>query len=242
MTTLLLRLAGPMQSWGSSSRFSSRHTELAPTKSGVLGLVASAQGRRRTDEVTDLAALRFGVRVDQPGRVERDFQTARLAEHLLTGNSRHDNMPITRRYYLSDAVFIAAIEGDRAIVEAIADSIKSPHFPLYLGRRSCPPSAPIVIGVTDKPLATALREADWAAASWWQRKSSKTVALELLMDEHADSPDVAGDSVTQRDVPIAFNPERREYGWRTVTRSSCTVNNPRGVSDSHEPFAALGGA
>lgn len=38
MTALLLRLAGPLQSWGTSSRFTRRATDRAPSKSGVIGL------------------------------------------------------------------------------------------------------------------------------------------------------------------------------------------------------------
>ena len=54
MTVLLLRLAGPLQSWGVKSRFTVRATELAPTKSGIIGMLAAAVGRRRTDPIEDL--------------------------------------------------------------------------------------------------------------------------------------------------------------------------------------------
>jgi CRISPR system Cascade subunit CasD len=39
MAVLLLRLAGPMQAWGTQSRFVNRDTELEPSKSGVIGLL-----------------------------------------------------------------------------------------------------------------------------------------------------------------------------------------------------------
>ena len=42
MSTLLLRLAGPMQSWGTDSKFDIRRTGREPSKSGVIGLVAAA--------------------------------------------------------------------------------------------------------------------------------------------------------------------------------------------------------
>ena len=77
MTVLLLRLAGPLQAWGVRSRFTVRSTELAPTRSGIIGMLSAAIGRRRTDPIEDLLSLRFGVRKDQPGRVIRDFHTAR---------------------------------------------------------------------------------------------------------------------------------------------------------------------
>ncbi|MFW0768389.1 type I-E CRISPR-associated protein Cas5/CasD, partial [Trabulsiella odontotermitis] len=59
MTALLLRLAGPLQSWGTSSRFSRRGTDRVPSKSGVVGLLAAAQGRRRTDPLEELLGLRM---------------------------------------------------------------------------------------------------------------------------------------------------------------------------------------
>ena len=113
MTTLLLLLAGPLQAWGDSSRFSRRDTRMVPTKSGVLGLLAAAQGLRRTDPLEDLVHLRFGVRSDQPGSLQRDFQTA---IDWRTGKS----MPLSYRYYLADARFVAGVEGPRPVVEGLA--------------------------------------------------------------------------------------------------------------------------
>ena len=129
MTVLLLRLAGPLQSWGVKSRFTVRATELAPTKSGIIGMLAAAVGRCRTDPIEDLLSLRFGVRKDQPGRVIRDFHTART----LDGKT---SMPLSERYYLADAVFLAGIEGDTALLEGLDEALRHPFFPLYLGRRS----------------------------------------------------------------------------------------------------------
>ena len=80
MSTLLLRLAAPMQAWGSDSRFEVRRTGREPTKSGVIGLLAAALGRSRADSVADLCRLRLGVRVDQEGRLLRDFHTAHQGE------------------------------------------------------------------------------------------------------------------------------------------------------------------
>ena len=57
MKTLLMRLAGPMQSWGTQSQFRERDTGLEPSKSGVIGLLCAALGRPREESVADLAAL-----------------------------------------------------------------------------------------------------------------------------------------------------------------------------------------
>ncbi|MGW5341956.1 type I-E CRISPR-associated protein Cas5/CasD [Streptomyces sp. NPDC004050] len=76
---LLIRLAGPLQSWGLVSRFTRRDTHSRPTKSAVIGLCAAALGLDRTADLhaedLPLAELRFGVRADQPGVPVRDYHT-----------------------------------------------------------------------------------------------------------------------------------------------------------------------
>src|SRR5690606_19400754 len=74
-STIVLRLAGPLTSWGSASQFNRRDTDNEPTKSAVIGLLAAADGRRREDSIEDLLELRFGVRVDQSGSLLRDYHT-----------------------------------------------------------------------------------------------------------------------------------------------------------------------
>ena len=80
MSTLLLRLKGPMQSWGVSSKFDTRTTERAPSKSAIIGMLACALGRRRNESIDDLNALRFGVRIDDEGKLMRDYHTAKSAK------------------------------------------------------------------------------------------------------------------------------------------------------------------
>src|SRR5438045_450395 len=89
--TLLLRLAGPMQSWGTNSRFKIRDTGLEPSKSGIIGLLCCALGKPRDETHLDnrdkpsletLAALRMGVRVNCEGVMKRDYQTAGGAHRL----------------------------------------------------------------------------------------------------------------------------------------------------------------
>lgn len=227
MSVLLLRLAGPMQAWGDASRFATRATRREPTKSGVLGLLAAAQGRRRTDSIEDLLSLRFGVRTDQPGSVIRDFHTA----HDRKGGS----MPLSDRYYLADAVFVAGVEGERGLLEGLHGAILAPGFPLYLGRRSCPAEGRISLGVHDGELGTALRDEPWHAANWHRRRLGRQVSLELHTDAPAD-----GDGEVIRDVPLSFDPVRRRYGWRSVAASTVQVANPDGT-DEPDWLAALGG-
>lgn len=217
-----------MQSWGDSSRFANRNTRREPTKSGVLGLLAAAQGRRRTDEVEDLLALRFGVRTDQPGTIMRDFHTA----HDREGNS----MPLSNRYYLADAVFVAAVSGDESLLEALDAAIREPGFPLYLGRRSCPVVGKISLGLREGDLIDELDAEPWHASAWHRKRSAPRVRLDVMVDAEEGQ---VGDVI--RDVPLSFNPERRLYGWRTVQSFGVEKDNPDGT-DEPDWLAALGGA
>ena len=73
MSVLVIRLAGPLQAWGTSSKLADRGTDLYPSKSGVVGLLANALGRTREDDISDLAKLGFGVAVYSSGKVIKDL-------------------------------------------------------------------------------------------------------------------------------------------------------------------------
>lgn len=241
MGVVALRLSGPLQSWGSGSRFVRRDTDSAPTKSGIVGLVAAAQGRRRTDPIEDLVGLRLGVRTDQPGQLVRDFQTAIRRDYRKDGSIGTTSMPLSYRFYLGDAIFLAVLEGSDELLEGIDDAIRRPTFPLYLGRRSCPPAGPIALGVRDGDLETALATMPWMAGQHHQRRSrDSTVVLPTVRD--ADLESASADVV--RDHPVSFDPQRRLYGWRRVEHGTVAIPNPHGmqaVRPGHDPMAVLGG-
>lgn len=162
MSTLLLRLTGPMQSWGVQSRFSDRDTLREPSKSGIVGLVCAALGKPRDERpgdghppLADLAALSMAVRVDREGQPRTDFQTAqnvliastparRLEPGQLGKNDLKPTEP-SRRHYLADAWFTVALSGDRALLERIDAALAAPHWPLALGRKAFVPGLPVRI-------------------------------------------------------------------------------------------------
>lgn len=241
MAVVALRLAGPLQAWGSRSRFVRRETEKEPTKSGVLGMIAAAQGIRRTDPLEGLLGLRFGVRIDQPGRLIRDFQTAQRPKRKKDGTIGWSSLPLSYRYYISDAVYLAVLEGDGALVEGIDEALRTPVFPLYLGRRSCPPAGPVALGTSDNTLEEALASLPWMASTRdQQRHRAKTVHLNTVRDAH---PDESRGELVQ-DVPVSFDPNRRQHAWRAITRGIVEIDNPHGIADTggeHDPMAILGG-
>lgn len=148
MPTLLIRLAGPMQSWGISSRFSIRDTGTEPSKSGVIGLLCAALGKPRDESTMDdaefrqLAQLKMAVRVDREGVMQMDYHTAQNVAKA-NGNGTKDT-ELSWRYYLSDACFVVALESeDAALLQRLNAALKAPHWQLSLGRKAFLPSLPI---------------------------------------------------------------------------------------------------
>lgn len=162
MTVLLLRLCGPMQAWGTQSRFTVRDTGLEPSKSGVIGLVCAALGRPRSEPVDDLARLGMGVRVDREGTMKREYQTAGAGRFRgeLYGVAKADGSRITEgnanklvvagnRYYLADADFLVGLEArddaGAALLLDINAALRNPRWQIFLGRKACPPSVPVYL-------------------------------------------------------------------------------------------------
>jgi len=238
MTVLSLVLAGPLQAWGADSRFTTRASEEAPTKSGVIGLLAAAKGLRRTDPLEEFAALRFAVRLDQPGAHLRDFQTARSLDESKV-------MPLSERHYLADGRYLVGLEADTSLLEGLVDALLHPAHPLYLGRRSCPPSEPLVPRLHHSSLEQFLLTRPWCAARWWRRRDrGRTRSLAFRIDAEGSTgelEDYLTGGTIQRDVPLSFDPEHRRYGWRTVQHGSVPI--PGEADDSstltHDPMTAL---
>ncbi len=232
MPTLLLRLAAPLQAWGVTSKFNTRMTEPEPSKSGVIGMVAAALGRSREDPVDDLASLRFGVRKDQIGTLVEDFHTAH-------GNSKNCDF-VTTRYYLADAIFLVGLEGDRGSLESIEAAIRNPAYPLFLGRRSCPPTGPLSLGIVDTGLEESLKNHEWIASEWYKKKCPEEVKLEIVSDATFEDS-----SSTVKDYPISYDQVYRKHALRTVKYdlNGCSITNEKSrktpFSTSHDAFSEV---
>ncbi len=162
MSTLLLQLVGPMQSWGVQSDFIWRETGREPSKSGVIGLLCAALGRKRHKPIGELAELTMGVRVDQEGIIMRDFHTAgKDGFRRADGKKEGKNVIISFRDYLADAAFLVGLESDDLVLlQTLHKRLRNPVWPLYLGRKAFVPGIPVWLkdGLVDKPLLNALVE------------------------------------------------------------------------------------
>jgi CRISPR system Cascade subunit CasD len=202
MGTLLLRLCGPMQSWGTQSRFSHRDTNLEPSKSGVIGLLCASMGRSRDADISDMANLKMGVRVDWPGAMERDYHTAlNIAK---AGGGKPKECEPSNRFYLADACFLVALQGDSKLLVQLNQALISPVWQLYLGRKAFISGAPVFLkdGLRmDDDIDNALRNYPYLC----QRRRNPPESLRLeLQDENGEQVKI--------DQPLSF--AQRRFGLR----------------------------
>lgn len=260
-STLVMLLAGPLQSWGEASRHMTRSTLTHPTKSGVIGLLAAALGFPRGDpRLGDLAALRFGVRIDQPGQLLTDYHTVSGASRDPLDPSRQrlptadggtlkpgESVKVTRRHYLADARFTAALHGDEVLLAQAWDALARPRYPLYLGRRSCPPAVPVRLRLWPAAsMEAALADTPWQAAEHVTRRHH---------DDEVELPAVIEDregGETFHDQPVNSSPFGRQFAARPARRTFIRVPAPGlpadsgthdkgGMTSEHDPFDLLPG-
>ena len=219
--SLFLRLEGPMQAWGTQeSKFVIRRAGVAPTKSGIIGLLFAAMGISRTDAdandsalLKQFAELKMGVRIDRPGVRWWDYHTVGAKIGSLTAEGKVKKTAstgqietfVTRREYLCDASFLVALMGTPEMIEQIHQALLNPVWTLYLGRKSCPPSIHIYDGkkryFTD--LKQALSSVDWRPR---YKKDKPPMILDCLIDwiPTDDEPYAPDDAEIWYDMPDSF--------------------------------------
>ena len=165
---LLLWFEAPLQSWGSDSKFGRRDTQAFPTKSGVLGLMCSALGaggeqRELLATFAPLSQTVISFTRDKQtvGSMTNLDREPLLRDFHMVGSGYDDQDPwqtllipktsegkkavgggskMTYRYYLQDAAFAVVIEVPADEAEAIVQSLQSPTWDVYLGRKNCVPT------------------------------------------------------------------------------------------------------
>lgn len=199
MATLLLQCVAPLQSWGSQSEYIVRDTGREPSKSGIVGLLCAALGRERTAPMADLAALKMGVRVDREGKILRDFHTI------------FEQKVVSHRYYLSDAMFLVGLEGEREWLSQLQQALKHPRWLLFLGRKSCVPARPPYLpeGLSEEPLLEALKCYPWLGQN--KQRHGKIESLRLVYEDNEKGNEF------HRDQPINFGRNQRHFQPRRTT-------------------------
>jgi CRISPR system Cascade subunit CasD len=218
---LALRLQGPLQSWGFDSQYNRRNTGLMPTKSAIAGMCCAALGfdRGSAEERTflaDFAEVRMTSITAIPRLLEhkaasparkRTLSVRRLQDyHTIQNTMKADGTPkpchITHRQYLTDASFGVLIEGRAVLLKQIADALADPIWGIWLGRKTCIPSAPVLAGLRD----------------------SRVEALKLLIGEEPlesftrqeDAESFAEGRDSLPDQALSFASDRRVFAPRRI--------------------------
>lgn len=227
MTGFLMHLSAPLQSWGGPADFKVRPTSTSPTRSALTGLIASSLGRPRDHDNTDLAELRYTIRVDRPGHRQMDFHTIgggyprELTPPTADGKRKKlgEGTMVTERWYLADAAFTVAVTGPATTTDAAVRALSKPVFAPYLGRRSCPPDAPVLLHANlDDPVA----ELDRAPLHADRPRNQATIDVTFIYDT-APAPDQPA-TTTVRDCPgpgRTFNTRDLWTTKRTLPASLC---------------------
>jgi CRISPR system Cascade subunit CasD len=245
---LLFQLYAPLCSWGTTAVGAERPSDPHPGKSAIIGLLAAALGIRRHQE-TLLGAMSAGykvaVRLDSPGTLLRDYQTVQAPPQVaLKGHpsySRRDEMKALWQYqrqhdvsgtilsfreYRSDAHYVIGIAAEAdapfGLVEC-ADSLKRPKLPLYLGRKSCPPSLPLQPQVIEAPtlreaLETATFTAPWEIAG--NRPPEDLSEVPVYWEDGIASGIEVRETFVRNDMPISR--QRWQFGPRVEHRGTIT--------------------
>lgn len=216
-----LLLDGPMQSWGSSSRFERRTTELHPTRSAIIGVVAAAMGidKFASDEGARLSVLQdLAITTINLGRRDsrgRDLDIQRMEDyHTVTGIRKasgkvdRDKTVQSYRHYLLDARFGVLIEGSKELLGEISTALGNPKWGVWLGRKCCIPSTPLLVA-----------EADSKKVAWEKllkvtgyTGSEKEEQFDRVLEVGADE---SGADMIE-DAPVAFGApigERHSTRW-----------------------------
>lgn len=233
----VMRLYGPMVSWGEIAVGEIRGSSTRPSRSALIGLLSAALGVTRDDQVTlerMVAAYRFAVRVDRQGTLIRDFhtwQTPKRKRGVTWGTRKEElaaetiNTGISRREYCCDAMYVVCIwsvvDTPPFTLEEIKDAVARPRFVLYLGRKSCPPSLPIDVQIVRSAgsVGQVFDEFVQEAPKGLLERMSKDAPLFFWDDWDKDSQIglQVQDTFFRRDVPLnrrawQFTERREHFG------------------------------
>jgi len=200
---LVFTLAAQIGSMGDQPGNQFRGSLHWPGKSAVLGMIAAARGIPREDleGQREVCRHKVAVGIHHAGEGFTDFHTVQSVPAAAVKNpaTRPDALrlagakmvtSITRRQYRSDVLYsIALWDGD--LISA-RDALKRPASQLFLGRKSCPLSAPPAPRITQ---ANGPRDALGAAILPDDRTDP---ILEIASDPH---PTLSGRIVHRSDDP-----------------------------------------
>lgn len=226
MHFLLFQLQGQLASWGDVAVGQYRGTRDAPGQAALVGLLGAALGLLRNDEAAH-AAIRdgyaFAVGTVATGQLLRDYHTAQVPGRSdlkwRPHRNRRDELSVpkhalstilsTRDYRQNAAwaVAVQALPGAPHSLDTLAHALREPRFVLYLGRKCCPPAAPLAPQLAQSDSAHA------ALAGYLSAADPPATLLSMAWSEGMTAGLTAHLSVPRKDRLI------RRRGWQFGDRT-----------------------
>lgn len=242
MAFLVFQLQAPLAAWGEPAVGEARGTAAYPSQSAIVGLLGAALGVDRADEAGH-AVLRDGygmaVALLRSGSLLRDYHTAQVpGRSALKGRPQYTrrqemavpkqdlNTVLSTRDYRQNAACLVALQSmvpTAMPLETLASALRAPRFVLYLGRRACPPAAPLWPQLVEESSAHAaftqyaerFEAARRAAVDHRGRVPLEPLdAIERLMFDERVQAGVAADLSTRRKDRLI-----RRVGWQFGDRT-----------------------
>lgn len=235
---LIFRLYAPLASWGEAAVGETRPTATYPGKGAVLGLLGAALGVRRDDDHGQ-AQLRdsivMGIKQLTPGLLMRDYHTVQVPAAKVSYATRKEELSgprdalktiLSSRDYRCDGLWTIAIwltPAASLTLDALEQALKTPYFPLYLGRKSCPPAAPLLPQRRECNTLKEALDAEFPALAFNGGEDARVLRFpdERLYAWEGDATTLDGDahSAEYNDVwDLSLNRRRWQFGPRLEFR------------------------
>lgn len=244
MNTLIFQLQAPLSSWGDVAVGEYRPTADYPSQSAIHGLLGAALGIERDDEEAQGAlrtGLRMAVGVLDQGRLLRDYHTSQVPSRSDLKKRPHAvrrdelripkedlNTILSSRDYRQNAASLVAVQPlarSPYSLRELAAALAAPRFVLYLGRKSCPPAAPLHPCVLD---AESIRAAfviyqEQLSALMQERAPAWGGAKVAAVQKIVWGDDFGDDDMANLGVPRDFSVNRKDQvisrkGWQFADR------------------------
>lgn len=202
---LVICLRAPLASFGDNAGNAERGTSDMPTRSALIGLAAAALGIEREDvngQAQLAASLVTAAALYQRGYPLADFHTFQSLHQAAKGAATraealrkraHIETSISRRHYRADGLWQGAYRLSDTVeagltLQDLQQAFEAPRFVLYLGRKSCPLSHPLVPCIISAETVVEAFRSQFSGVSDTADRQDRSHLQVVSVEQAADGP------------------------------------------------------